>query len=370
MPKTRATKGIYRRGKTYWITYKGLDGVQKFESARSTLKADAEYLLACRRKEVAEGTPPAVPTRKQYSTTFADLAKRYLEFCAAQRDIKSKAGRVNQLVKEFGNVKLVSFTLATVEGYQGKKLAEPRPARKLNGVARLPMASASVNRLLATLKNMFTKAEQWGLVPEQTLKTVRRVKLARETAGRLRFLTGDEARRLIDSCGPGLRGIVSFALHTGCRREEILSLKWEDVDLKHGFIHLPKTKNGEGRDIPINAELKETLRRIVRRLDSPFVFLNPETGNRYRDIKRSFATACRKTGIRDFRFHDLRHTFASHLVMAGVDITTVSRLMGHKSLTMTLRYSHLAPDHLQRAVDFLNYQTTAPEIRAAVNTGT
>lgn len=387
MPKTRATKGIYRRGKIYWITYQGLDGKQHFETSRSTLKADAEYLLACRRKEVAEGTPPAAPSRKRYNTTFEELAKRYLEFCSPQRDIKGKSVRVRQLVKEFGGVKLAAFNLAMVEAFQGKKLAEARPARKRGGDPREPMKPASVNRLLSTMKNMFTKAEQWGLVPEQTLKAVRRVKLSKESPGRLRFLTGEETRRLIKACGKSIRGMVVFALNTGCRRGEILGLKWENVDLKHGFIHVEKTKNGESRDIPINAELRETLRGIVRRLDSPYVFVKPEVtkrvldikkkpgpktrqeeikkkpavDTRYRDIRTAFTTACRRAGIKDFRFHDLRHTFASHLVMAGVDLTTVSRLMGHKSLAMTLRYSHLAPDHLQRAVDALNYQDTEAE---------
>lgn len=387
MPKTRTTKGIYRRGKIYWITYQGLDGKQIFESSRSTLKADAEYLLACRRKEVVEGTLLTVSGSKRYNTTFAELAKRYLEFCAPQRDFKSKEGRVKQLVEEFGAVKLAAFNLAIVEAYQGKKLAEPRPARKEGGEQREPMKPASVNRLLATLKNMFTKAEQWGLAPEQTLKAVRRVKLSKENSGRLRFLTGGESRCLIKACGKNLRGIVIFALNTGCRREEILGLKWENVDLKHGFVHIQQTKNGESRDIPINAELRKTLRGLIRRLDSPFVFLKPEpekllqeitakpkseaaqgenkrkseSETRYHDIRTAFTTACRKAGITDFRFHDLRHTFASHLVMAGVDLTTVSRLMGHKTLAMTLRYAHLAPDHLHRAVDTLNYQATDKE---------
>jgi len=85
-----------------------------------------------------------------------------------------------------------------------------------------------------------------------------------------------------------------------------------------------------------------------------YVFYDPITGNPYKDVKRSFKTALKKSKIQDFHFHDTRHTFASHLVMAGVDITTVSRLLGHKSLTMTLRYSHLAPAHMQKAVNVLD----------------
>ena len=129
-------------------------------------------------------------------------------------------------------------------------------------------------------------------------------------------------------------------------------MRWGQIDLKHGFINLIKTKNTEKRSIKINDH--ETLLGLVRRIGTPWVFHNPETGKRYLEVTHSFRTVCKKAGIIDFHFHDLRHTFASHLVMAGVDLTTVSRLMGHKSLTMTLRYAHLAPNHLANAVNLLN----------------
>lgn len=102
-----------------------------------------------------------------------------------------------------------------------------------------------------------------------------------------------------------------------------------------------KTKSGETRKIPINASLWAWLKGLVRRVDVPQVFYNSATGQRWSELKRSFATACRREKILDFHFHDLRHTFASQLVMAEVDLTTVSRLLGHARLTMTLRYSHL-----------------------------
>jgi integrase len=157
-----------------------------------------------------------------------------------------------------------------------------------------------------------------------------------------------------------LKPIIIFALNTGCRKDEILSLKWENVDMKHGFINMVLTKNGERRQIPINDTLREAMNGLTRRLDVPWVFYEvvkkqgKEVVKRFGDIKRSFNTACKKAGIQDFVFHSLRHTFASYLVMGGVDLTTVSRLLGHKSLTMTLRYSPLAPNHLTSAVNVLN----------------
>ena len=97
-----------------------------------------------------------------------------------------------------------------------------------------------------------------------------------------------------------------------------------------------------------------------RRLDVPYVFYDIATGKPYQDVKRSFHTALRRAGIRDFRLHDLRHTFASHLVMSGVDLTTVRELLGHKTLTMTLRYAHLAPTHKVKAVDILDKAINTP----------
>ncbi|MEK6584223.1 MAG: site-specific integrase, partial [Nitrospirota bacterium] len=114
------------------------------------------------------------------------------------------------------------------------------------------------------------------------------------------------------------------------------------------------TKNGERREIPINDTLRKTLHGITRRIDIQHVFYDSVTGKPYKEVKHSFTSACKRSGIKDFHFHDLRHTFASHLVMAGVDITTVKELLGHKTLAMTLRYSHLAPAHKVQAMDILD----------------
>jgi integrase len=121
------------------------------------------------------------------------------------------------------------------------------------------------------------------------------------------------------------------------------------VDLKHGFILLDIMKNGERREIPINQPLRDTLEGLVRRVNSPYVFTDSD-GKRFQDVKTAFHSACRRAGIKDLRFHDLRHTFASHVVMQGVDLTSVKELLGHKTLTMTLRYAHLAPSHKVKAV--------------------
>ena len=240
----------------------------------------------------------------------------------------------------YGNLPLRYFNTRIVEQYQTERMKKGNKP-------------ATVNNHLATIKHMFTKAVDWNMVEEEVLKRIRKVKLLEANNRRLRFLSKEECNSLLDECAFHLKSIVTTALNTGMRKEEILSLKWDNVDLKHGFILLDKTKNGERREIPINQKLRETISRIIPRLDVPYVFYNLKSGNRYQRVTRSFATACRRAGIRDFKFHDLRHTFASHLVMAGIDLTTVRELLGHKTLTMTLRYAHLAPSHKVKAVDIL-----------------
>jgi len=113
------------------------------------------------------------------------------------------------------------------------------------------------------------------------------------------------------------------------------------IDNCHGFILFTKTKNGERREIPLNNTLKQLLAQLFtqRRLDTEYVFYNPDTGKSCHDAKRGFNTVCRKADIKDFHFHDLRHTFATQLVMNGFDLTTVKEVLGHKDIKMTLRYS-------------------------------
>jgi len=141
------------------------------------------------------------------------------------------------------------------------------------------------------------------------------------------------------------------ALTTGMRWGEILGLKWDYIKLENRLIILPMTKNNTVRVLPIN----DTLHRILSEMPekSGYVFGNGKGGH-VGDIKRSFASAYRKAGITDFRFHDLRHTYASHLAIREVYIRALQELLGHKTLAMTQRYSHLAPEQLQNAAKLLD----------------
>ena len=198
---------------------------------------------------------------------------------------------------------------------------------------------------------MLNKAVEWGMLEGNPFKKGQKL-MFKENNHRLRFLSEAEIKALLAVCPPHLRPIVETALLTGMRKEELLSLKWEQIN--HGLINLIKTKSVNPRLIPISGRLVEIFQQLrhQNQLKSPYVFCDGE-GRRFNSVKRSFATACHKAGIEKFRFHDLRHTFASHLLMRGASLKTVQELLGHSDIKMTMRYAHLSPGHLQDSVNLL-----------------
>ena len=163
-----------------------------------------------------------------------------------------------------------------------------------------------MNKEVALLKAMLNRAIAWGLLDTNPIL---RVKKLPEPEGRVRYLEPEEIERLLAASPPHLRPIVVCALHTGMRRGEILGLAWERVDMKNRMIRVTGTKSGKSRGIPINDPLLEELRRLPRHLKTDYVFWNHETETQLVSIKKVWATTLRKTGITNFRFHDLRHTF-------------------------------------------------------------
>lgn len=334
------SKGIYKQkgSQNWWIRYAGLDGKMKFQSTETTSKREAEYILNCRKKDVKEGKRPLI--KKIANHSFRELAEEYLPWAERQRSFRIKQCLIKKAVEQFGNYPLRSFSTKLLEQYQSEGLSEGKKP-------------ATINLRLALLSHMFSKAVEWELIEMDILEKIRRVKRLPENNKRLRFLSLEESQELINHCNPLLKPIVITALNTGMRLREVLDLAWDRVDLKHGFILLEMTKNGSRREIPINQTLRNALTPLIRRLDSFLVFPTKK-GSALTSIHQAFQSACRRAGIKDFRFHDLRHTFASQLIMKGADLVTLKDLLGHKSLNMTLRYSHLSPDHKKQAVCLLD----------------
>ena len=246
-----------------------------------------------------------------------------------------------------------------------KRLGAAFPGRTLR---QLLPGDIDVNRDLQFLKHVFYVAMKDGLCERNPVRDVR---LFKENNQRVRLLTEDEEARLREFIDDSDWPMVAVAIHTGLRQAEQFNLRWEHVDFATGVITIPRSKHGEARRVPMNDTVRDLLRALPSRLKSALVFpsatgVTPLDARNY--INRVFAPALEKARIDGFRWHDLRHAFASRLVMKGVDLRTVQELLGHTTLAMTLRYSHLSPGHQLDAVRRLD--EAADERATATSTAT
>lgn len=145
--------------------------------------------------------------------------------------------------------------------------------------------------------------------------------------------------------------IIVCALQTGMRRGEILNLKWSNIDFEYDFIELLETKSGKSRKIPMSSKLMEVLNDVKN--NTEYVFINSSTGMPYNDIKRSFTSLLNKAEIKEFRFHDFRHTAATRMLEKGADIRTVQEILGHSSVSVTERYIHTNAKNKKSAIELL-----------------
>lgn len=190
---------------------------------------------------------------------------------------------------------------------------------------------------------------------------VARVSMEEENNKRDRWLTTEEEERLLKVCPLWLRELVIFALNTGMRLGEIISLEWKGVNLFRRTVTIFNSKNKEPRTIPINETVFEMLKNKakVKSIKTNLVFYSDNhTMLLKTSVDHAFQAALKRVGIKDFRFHDLRHTFATRLVQAGKDLYKVQRLLGHKSPFMTQRYAHHYPESLRDAVEVLDKLVT------------
>ncbi len=325
--------GTFPKGKNWYIDYR-FKG-RRIREMVGPSKVLAQAVLQKRKVEIAENK--FLDVQKDSKIKFKDFAATYLEMHSKPNKLSWKSSDfyiLKSLVSFFGEKCLSEIDSLMVEEYKIER--------------RMQVSPATTNRALACLKSMFNRAIDWNMAKDNPVK---KVKFFKEQTGRLKYLEQEQIAKLLRVCAPMLKAIVTVAIHTGMRKSEIKFLHWNDIDFKKGFICLLRTKNNEKRYIPINTAVREALMSVRKHPDSSYVFWGKD-GEPF-NFRKSFETALRKCDIFAIRFHDLRHTFASHLVMAGVDLNTVRELLGHKDLKMTLRYSHLSPDHKTRAVDLL-----------------
>ncbi len=357
--KVQSTRGNitgYGKGRTRrfrWTARVWRPGAAQSEQIRrqgfateQDAREDMERVLAA----VREGKSTTVAPAPEVLTLGAALDRLLVE--KARRKTHFEYVKIAKALKAaFGaDTPLSEVTAAKISVYRAERLANPS---ERTGRMR---TAAAINRPLAVLRHLFRlAAEEWGqaIVPP-------RIRLEKEPQGRLRYLDRERGEhvRLLDavtaSRNPDLADLVVMALYTGARRSELFGLTWERVDRSRGVIRFEETKGGRRREVPYGKRVEEVLARRQRGSGRVFASSN---WNTYRS---AFERALHHAKLDDFKFHDLRHTYASWLVQAGRPILEVKDLLGHASLTMTMRYAHLAPERLRAAVAVLDDDVTAP----------
>src|SRR5438034_4112571 len=326
---------IYKRGNSWCVGFT-VNGRRVRETVGPNKKV-AEKVLSLRMTQVLENRY-FPPNRALGRMPFKDFAQTYLEREGPLlKSIRTERNRVLAWAREFGNRPLGQITSTEIEAWRRERMSKCRPA--------------TINRDLSRLRHMLNTAVEWELLEECPMQGM---KFLRENNARTRYLSLEESQRLIASCiAPHIRALVTVALHSGMRLGEILNLCWQDLDFASGFILVRDSKNGESRHVAVDATLFALFRAYPHRPSTDLVF-SSSSGGHIVDVRTGFQNACKRAGLTDLHFHDLRHTFASQFVMARGDLYILKEVLGHKSINMTQRYAHLSPSYKIKAIDRMN----------------
>ncbi|HXX74407.1 MAG TPA: tyrosine-type recombinase/integrase [Nitrospiraceae bacterium] len=331
--------GLVKRGNMWWMSFM-YQGQQVRRSTGTADKRLAEAILGKVKVQIIERRFFEKP-EEQYRT-LTELMDRYASEHAARRaNHRRELTSIQNLKGFFGNPTLDQITPKLIVAYKNRRYTD--------GVK-----PATINRELATLKKAFNLARrEWEWCTDNP---VCRVSMEKEHNTRDRWLTMEEEQQLLAAAAPWLRELVVFALYAGMRMGEILALTWAGVDLFRRTVTVVRSKNGERRTIPVNATVLDLLKhKYAARPRSIDIVFHSQTHTPLdgSNIRRALIAALDIAKIQDLHFHDLRHTFATRMVQARVDLYKVQRLLGHKSPIMTQCYAHHYPESLRDGVEAL-----------------
>jgi integrase len=332
--------GLYKRGQAWWMRFNYQDRQIRKPTGTNDKKI-AEKIYYKVMTQIAEGKWFDVDEGSK--RTFLELVDKYESTDFKElKSWRSVESYLKQLKEFFGSYCLSQVSPALIDEFKQKRKAEgDKPA--------------TIVRKLNILKRMFNLAKKrWMWV-----KDVPPIEgIAKADKKRIRHLSFEEYHKLLEKCEGWLQNIIIVAAWTGLRKGNVLNLKRNQVNIFAKTISLDgsETKNGENLIIPIAVPALEVLKEALRvvRINSPYVFCH-EDGQQFTSmqVQRAFKEVLKKAEIEDFRFHDLRHCFASWNRQAGVDLDTLADLMGHKDTRMTRRYAHIGPKHLANAISQL-----------------
>lgn len=333
---------LFKKNDKWWADYT-VNG-KRIRKPISTSKKEAQKFLTDMDSKILH---------KKYSLpidnkmTLISLVKKYMEeYSIHKRSFITDASLSKPIVRHLGSILIHEISKKMVMEYRNIRKSEGSERRKRS------VSETTLNREVALLRNVLNKAVEWEYL---SFNPIHGVKLVKEEI-KERILTISELQKLADLAPCPLKYFILVAINTGMRRNEILTLEWDRVNLESGFIYVAKTKTGIPREIPLNDALLSLLKKL--RNDEPFskyVFTNPSTNKPYNEIKTAWKSLLKRAGINDFRFHDLRHNFATHcLLEGGGNLRDLMKVLGHSNISTTLRYSKAQMEGMQRLVNAIN----------------
>jgi integrase len=334
-------------GKTYYLRYFDAAGRQRqlkiggfhdisFEQARKAAKR-------LRSEVVLGGDPAGKKEEKRAIPSYATLAEQHIVDAKTyqKRPENTEAIIRRHLLPRWGKLRLDEITSQDVAKWLGEKAAGG-------------LKPATVEKIRMVLGRSFELAKRWQ-TPGAEHNPVRGIARPRFSNARMRYLTAEEAGELRiaveHSSNSQLKYIVGLLLLTGARVGELLKAEWKDVDLARRAWFIPDTKTGKPRHVPLSKDAIALIQQLPRFKSCPYLVPNPQTRKPFVSIKRAWQTARALAGLHDVRIHDLRHSAASFMINAGIDLYAVGHVLGHADHKSTMRYSHLANDTLLAAVE-------------------
>jgi site-specific recombinase XerD len=347
-------RGVFERepgSGIWWVRYFDAQGRLRREKAGT--KSAAIALYRKRKTEALEGKKLPEKLRRP-PTTFMEISRDALRYSEDHKRTHSDDVRIMKRLRSwFGDRSADAITADEIERHFQE------------GVDEHGWAPSTVNHHRSLLSLTYRIAIRNG---KATSNPARATRHRKEDNDRVRWMSADEEKRLrevLAASWPEHLPELDLALHTGMRRSEMYGLDWEDVDLGRRFLRVKRSKNGESRYVRLNSVARKALVKLQERCDGTGAVIRNLAGTPVLAPRHWFPDAIKKAGIENFHWHDLRHTFASRLTMARVGIRAVQEALGHKSIAMTVRYSHLDPDFMADAVDKL-----APEEESTATTET
>ncbi|MHB1661457.1 MAG: tyrosine-type recombinase/integrase [bacterium] len=347
------SENIRKRGNTWHYDFK-VDGVRYRGSCQTDNKNLAEKIASTIKTDILRQKHD-LPTKVNYNDKiFSEVWEEYIGLLSNSKEtIKNKIFAYKHFT--FANKSIKDISAQDIEYYQLQRKLEVLNDDKNKRKRESEINFRWINLEIATLRHFFNFCIKRGFIEKNPAAGIKKL----NELSRLKTLSDVDIEKLIAGATNKLtRDLITFLIYTGCRKGEALNLKWDDVDLKNGVIAIKGTKTKYDRHIPISDALKAILTGIEREQDSLYVF--ERNGAKIGDFKRSFHTACRNAGFKDLHIHDLRHVFASKMVMGGTSLYITGELLGHRTTQMTKRYSHLVPETLRKAVnDVFNKKNNA-----------